>query len=156
MRSKTAHKSHKQHVYNMRGCSSSSCSCGKKNKKSQKKRSWKGGCGDTCPMTNHSMIGGYLRGDRMSLKKSRSRSSARRSSSNKRSSVRRSSARRNSSHMSHDDSEMTEMRGGNIFTDVMRGVAYNGGVINNALKGYPPPVSPAPYANQFRSTFSKI
>jgi hypothetical protein len=58
--------------------------------------------------------------------------------------------------MAHDDSEMTEMHGGNIFTDVMRGVAHNGGVINNALKGYPPPVSPATYADQFRSTFSKI
>jgi hypothetical protein len=149
MRSKTAHK---QHVYNMRGCSSLSSSCSKKNKKnkknkkSQKKMSWKGGCGDgTCPMTNHSMIGGYLRGDRASSK--RRRSSKRRSS--KRSSD-------HSSHASHDDSDVSEMRGGNIFSDVIRGVAYNGGVINNALKGYPPPVSPAPYANQFRSTFSKM
>ena len=141
MRSKTVHKKHKQRMYNMRGCSHSSSSCDKKSKKTHKKRSWKGGCGETCPMTNHSMIGGYLRTP--SSRKRRARSSSRRSSSR-------------SSRVSRSSRTDSEMRGGNVITDVLRGVAYNGGVVYNALEGYPPPVSPAPYANQFRSTFSKI
>jgi hypothetical protein len=129
MRSKTIHKKHKQRVYNMKGCSSKS----KRNSKS--KRPMKGGCGDTCPMTNHSMIGGYVR-RRISQKQ---RSSSRSSRSSRKS--------RNSN---------SEMKGGNIFTDVMRGVAYNGGVIQNALGGYRTPVNPSPYMDQFRSTFSKV
>jgi len=122
----------------------------------------KGGCGDMCPMTNHSMIGGYVRGPsnnrRGSNKRSDKRDSNKRSdkrsdSSNKRSD--RSDSNNKRSDRSDSRSGSTQ-KGGNIFTDVVRGVAYNGGVLRNAMGGYAPPVSPSPYADQFRSTFSKV
>jgi hypothetical protein len=161
MHSKRRHK--KQHVYNMRGCSSKS-RCGTK-----KKRTMKGGCGDTCPMTNHSMIGGYVRGpsntrsdgnkrsDVNKRRDSNKRSGSNKSSSSgKRSSKSSSEKRSSSSSSSSSKRSGSTQKGGNIFSDVVRGVAYNGGVLRNAIGGYAPPVSPSPYADQFRSTFSKV
>lgn len=149
MHSKRRHK--KQRVYNMRGCSSKSL-CGTK-----KKRTMKGGCGDTCPMANHSMIGGYVRGPSNKRSDGNKRTSSKRSDSEKRSSRSDSSRSSRSSRSSSSGKRSgSTQKGGNIFSDVVRGVAYNGGVLRNAMGGYAPPVSPSPYADQFRSTFSKV
>jgi len=116
----------------------------------------KGGCGDMCPMTNHSMIGGYVRGP-SNKRSNNKRSNSKRSDSN--SSNKQSDKRSDSNNKRSDRSDSrsgSTQKGGNIFTDVVRGVAYNGGVLQNAMGGYAPPVSPSPYADQFRSTFSKV
>ena len=152
MRSKRHHK--KQRVYNMRGCSSKS-RCGTK-----KKRVMRGGCGDMCPMTNHSMIGGYVRGpsSKRSNKQRGSKRSDKRSDGNQSDSSNKRSDKQSDerSDKRSDGRSGSTQKGGNVFTDVVRGVSYNGGVLRNAIGGYAPPVSPSPYADQFRSTFSKV
>ena len=129
MRKRGSHR--RQKIYNMKGCSSFFRK--KSSKKKQKKQ--KGGCGGTCPVANHSMIGGYLR-------------------------KRTSKRKRSSSVHSHSRTPSSQTGGGVTLipqdvTNLFRTMINSGGNVYNAATGYPPSVDPSPSADQFRSTFNK-
>lgn len=156
MRNKSVSRTrrHGRKMYNMIGCSSffhgkshhskshhSKCHH-KKTKTLKKRKSFRGGCGGTCPMT-HSMIGGYLRkhsGAHQIRKKKNSK--------------------RNSNGESESSMASSSQHGGDSMTSDLigagRSIMYSAGSIYNAAGGYNAPVNPAPYADQFKSTFSKI
>jgi len=135
MRKKSTQR--KQKMYNMKGCSYTK-------KRRNKKRNMKGGCGGTCSAGNHSMIGGYIR------KHS--------NTNNKKRKIKDTSS---DSRHSHSRTPSSQMGGGLTIipqdvTNFFRTISDTGGSIYNTASGYNPPVSQAPYADQYKSYFSKF
>ena len=150
---------HRQKMYNMKGCSSFFRST-KKHRKSRnrKNKSMKGGCGGTCSAT-HSMIGGYLR-NRGSASANEKRKQKRNRNNNENDKMKKSESSSNSRH-SHSRTPSSQMGGGLTIipqdvTNMFRSIGYTAGSVYNSAGGYSAPVNPAPYADQFKSSFAKL
>ena len=148
MRTKSHHR--KQKMYNMKGCSSffrSTKKRGHTKRRRSHNKSMKGGCAGTCPMT-HSMIGGYLR--------KRGSMSSVPNEKRKRNNVKKSES--SSQSHSHSRTPSSQMGGGVTLipqdvTNLFRSIGYTAGSVYNSAGGYRQPVNPAPYADQFKSSF---
>ena len=146
---------HRQKMYNMKGCSSFFRSTKRRNhtkKRRSHNKSMKGGCGDTCPLT-HSMIGGYLRkhGSASMANEKRKRNK------NQNQNMKKSDSSSHSKH-SHSRTPSSQMGGGITLipqdvTNFFRSIGHTAGSVYNTAGGYNAPVNPAPYADQFKSSF---
>lgn len=155
-------KSHRRHqkMYNMKGCSSFFRSTKKRSshakKRSSRNKSMKGGCGEMCPM-NHSMIGGYLRKHSSASMSNEKRKRSQNQNSKKSSDKSSTSSSRHSRH-SHSRTPSSQMGGGLTLipqdvTNLFRSIGFTTGGVYNSAYGYRAPVNPAPYADQFKSSF---
>ena len=143
---RTSHR--RQKIYNMKGCSAFFCQT---KKRRSPKKMMKGGCAGTCPVSNHSMIGGYLRRGSSSISAKNAKKNKKKMTENARSS--------DSSSSSSSSRKNSSQRGGSFniipqdMTNLFRTIGYSAGSVYNTAGGYPAPVNPAPYASQYGSSF---
>jgi hypothetical protein len=133
--------------------------------RNRKNKSMKGGCAGMCPMT-HSMIGGYLR-KRGSVsianekqKQKRNQNRNQNNNGDEKDKMKKSDSSSHSKH-SHSRTPSSQMGGGLTLipqdvTNMFRSFGYTAGSVYNSSGGYSAPVNPAPYADQFKSSFGVI